>query len=117
MVLLLVVLLHPSLSNAVIARTLRWPLGARIVLTLGLVALLGFWMGVPFPTGIRWVGSHHPGTVPWAWAVNGAASVIGSALATGVALHIGFRLTALVAALLYGIAGALLYAAMAGHEP
>ena len=81
------------------------------------MALLGFWMGVPFPTGIRWVGSHHPGTVPWAWAVNGAASVIGSALATGVAIHIGFRLTALVAALLYGIAGALLYAAMAGHEP
>ena len=114
--LLLVVLIHPTLSAVVIAQTLRWPLGARIVVTLGLTALLGFWMGMPFPTGIRWVGSRHPGTVPWAWAVNGAASVIGSALATGVAIHIGLRLTALVAALLYGIAGGLLYASMAGRE-
>ncbi|MCA9996253.1 MAG: hypothetical protein KDE56_10930, partial [Anaerolineales bacterium] len=62
------------------------------------------------PTGIRWAGQNRPGVIPWLWGINGVMSVLGSALATLFAIHIGFRLTLLLAALVYVAAGWLFMA-------
>ena len=64
-------------------------------------------MGMPFPSGIRWAGQRQPTVVPWLWGINGVTSVLGSALATALAIHVGFRLTLLAAALVYATVGAL----------
>jgi hypothetical protein len=69
---------------------------------------LGFFMGMPFPTALRWVGQRQPGVVPWLWGINSLMSVMGSALAIALAIHLGFHATLLVAAGLYGLAGAAL---------
>jgi predicted MFS family arabinose efflux permease len=42
--------------------------------------------------------------VPWLWGINGVMSVLGSALATGLAIHVGFRLTLLASAVVYALA-------------
>ncbi|NOR84354.1 MAG: hypothetical protein GQ526_12770 [Ardenticatenales bacterium] len=57
-------------------------------------------MGVPFARGLmllesrsRWPGPGGASStlVPWAWAINGCASVVASILAALLALSIGFQ--------------------------
>jgi len=57
-----------------------------------LVVVLGVMLGVPFPLAIRLL--KHIGQsdhIPWAWAVNGAASVVGSVLVIMIAIHWGYQ--------------------------
>jgi hypothetical protein len=102
------VLLHAIGGPRLLDETLRWPLPARIAATVILIAPLGFLMGMPFPTGLRWAGTHHRGVVSWLWGINGVTSVMGSALSVAMAIHVGLRTTLLVATGLYGLAGVLL---------
>ena len=85
--------------------TIGLPLAARLAITVALVGALGFLMGMPFPTALRWVGARQPGVVPWLWGVNGLMSVLGSALALALAIHLGFHVTLAAAAGLYALAG------------
>jgi hypothetical protein len=78
-----------------------WPLQAKILVTVFLIAPAAFLMGIPFPTGLSWLESRYPQAVRWAWALNAAASVLGSASAIFLAIHIGLRATVLVGAGLY----------------
>lgn len=78
-----------------------WPLAWRIVTTIGLIAPAGFLMGIPFPTGLTRLEERYPQAVRWAWALNAAASVFGSAAAICLAIYIGLRATLLTGALLY----------------
>jgi hypothetical protein len=78
-----------------------WPLPAKILVTVCLIAPAAFLMGIPFPTGLTWLETRFPQAVRWAWALNAAASVLGSAAAIFLAIHIGLRSTVLVGAALY----------------
>jgi len=84
------------------------PLGlpdiAKIALSIALVAPLAFAMGMPFPLGLRRLAVAEAAAIPWAWGINGTASVIASMLATLVAVHFGFTVLVLLAAGLYGVA-------------
>lgn len=73
----------------------------RVVLTAAFLAPLGLLLGVPMPAGVRLLAASAPGLVPWAWGVNGAASVLGSAAAVAMAMLWGFDRTLLVGAGLY----------------
>jgi hypothetical protein len=73
------------------------PLSARVLVTAGLIAPLGFFMGMPFPQGALRVGE----LVDWGFAVNGAASVLGATLVVLVAFTYGFTVALLSAAVLY----------------
>jgi hypothetical protein len=78
-----------------------WPLEAKILVTVCLIAPAAFLMGVPFPIGLTWLETRFPQAVRWAWALNAASSVLGSAAAIFLAIHIGLRATVLVGAGLY----------------
>lgn len=76
--------------------------GNRLVISALLLVPLGFVMGMPFPTGLRALSSSPDSTVAlennvveWAWAMNAAASVLGSVL--GIVIAIQFGLTATLA--------------------
>lgn len=97
-------LILPPLLDA----TLAWPIGLRTVLTMALLGPLGFAMGMPFPTGLREVGAWGGAIVPWAWGVNGVASVLGSVSAMLAAKLWGFSTVLLGGAAVYAIAFALL---------
>jgi hypothetical protein len=68
----------------------------KILISGAVLAPLGFLMGMPFPSGLRLVE-----TVEWAWALNAAASVLGSVLAMIIAIHFGLTITLACAALAY----------------
>jgi len=81
------------------------PDAARIAMSIALVAPLAFVMGMPFPLGLRRLVAVDATAIPWAWGINGTASVLGSMLATLLAVHFGFSAVVLLAAALYVVAG------------
>jgi len=83
--------------------TLQYSLLVRIFITVGLILPLGFLMGMPFPLGIRLVNSTEQGKglIPWLWATNSFCSIIASVSAVIIALFFGFKVVALLAALIY----------------
>jgi spermidine synthase len=81
-----------------------WPTPLKVLLSLVLLAPLAFLMGMPFPLGLRLLSRYRPALVPWAWGVNGWASVLSALLATLLALHLGFSVVILTAIALYGLA-------------
>ncbi len=78
-----------------------WPLPVKALVTVALIAPAGFLMGIPFPTGLTRLQNSYPQAVRWAWALNAAASVLGSVAAICLAIYIGLRATVLMGALLY----------------
>ncbi|HYQ61004.1 MAG TPA: hypothetical protein VEP29_08125, partial [Desulfatiglandales bacterium] len=68
---------------------------------------LSFFLGWPFPMGLRETSGRYPSLVPWAWGINGCASVIGAVLGKLISMSVGLRLTMLIAALLYLLSAAV----------
>ncbi len=79
----------------------------RIVITALLVVPCGLLMGVMIPSVVRVLGAAKSTLVPWGWGVNGATSVIGTSIATIIAMYGGFTATFVVGAVVYTIAGGL----------
>jgi hypothetical protein len=96
----------------------RWlmPLGdaSKIAIAIAFIAPLAFWMGMPFPLALERVSKHLPSLVPWAWGINGCASVLSAVLATLLAMNVGFTIVVLVAITLYMSAAAILRAPFKG---
>lgn len=82
-----------------------WSLAARVALSVALVVLPGLMMGMLLPTAIRLLSQRHAEIIPWAWGLNGAASVLGSVLAMVISIHLGFTITLYAGAALYLLAG------------
>jgi hypothetical protein len=81
-----------------------WPLPAKLIASALLIAPVGFAMGMPFPTGLARLERDHPASVRWAWALNAASSVLGSAGAIFLAIYLGLQRTLFVGAALYLLA-------------
>jgi hypothetical protein len=79
----------------------------RILLSIVLIAPLAFFMGMPFPLGLQRVAEQAPDFVPWAWGINGFASVVSAVLATLLAIHFGFTIVIVIAMIIYIAAAAL----------
>jgi len=84
------------------------PGGLRVVVAVSCAGSLAFFMGMPFPSGLRRVANQVPTLTPWAWGVNGCASVVGVVLAMVLAVSLGFRAVLLVAFAAYAIAAVVL---------
>lgn len=80
---------------------------AKVPVSLVLLAPLAFCMGMPFPLGLSRVHESRASLVPWAWGINGCASVISAVLATLLAVQFGFVFVVGAAVLLYLIAALL----------
>ncbi|MGH8130140.1 MAG: spermidine synthase [Steroidobacteraceae bacterium] len=76
----------------------------RVMVTLALIAPLAFLMGMPFPLGLSRLAAEAPAFIPWAWGINGCASVLSALSAALLAVHWGFGVVLLMAAGLYALA-------------
>jgi spermidine synthase len=83
-----------------------WQLGLKILLSIALIAPLGFCMGMPFPMGLSALATSPSSLTAWAWGINGCASVISAILATLLAIHFGFNAVILLALAFYFAAAA-----------
>ena len=83
------------------------PLEFKVPLALAAIAPLAFCMGMPFPLGLARVGREAPELVPWAWGINGCASVVSAVLAALLAIEFGFSAVVALAVALYLLAAAV----------
>jgi len=88
-------------SGPVTSSQVSLPLPVKALLTVALIAPAGFLMGIPFPIGLGLLERRHHPSVRWAWSLNAASSVLGSAGAIFLAIYIGLRFTVLVGAMFY----------------
>jgi hypothetical protein len=100
-----VAVVSPYINQAILGWSALW----RTLVAVAGLAPLAFLMGMPFPLGLAWLERGSPPLVPWAWAVNGCASVLASVLAAILALSLGFTATLLIGAGSYAVAGALMW--------
>jgi hypothetical protein len=76
---------------------------------------MGFLMGFPFPMGIRLMEAAGRGSaIPWAWAMNGYASVLAAVGAVILGITWGFTTAVLIAAACYVAAAVLAPALKSG---
>ena len=94
----------PHLTGALLGAAPDVKIAAAVVLVAPIATL----MGMPFPRALARLRRLDPGLVPWAWGVNGCASVVGAVLATGLAVHLGQTFVIGCAALLYAAAAVAL---------
>jgi hypothetical protein len=94
---LITLVVMPHILSLALGLALPW----RVAIAVLLIAPLGVLLGVPFSTGLRLVGEEAPTLVPWAWAVNGFFTVIGSVAAMILGMAFGFTAVLFIAAVAY----------------
>ena len=118
--------LYPTvLVLVVIAMILQWlwpalidlaggmpPLG-RIGVAVAAIVPLAVLMGIPMPLALAGLDRSSPLLFPWAWAVNGFASVMAAPLAMAVGMTCGFHIVGGAAMVLY-VCAATVYARLPG---
>lgn len=99
---LVVALLQWSLADVIFSQTADLALLPRMFLALFWLAPLAVLLGLPLPLGMSRL--RDAALLPWAWAINGCASVIGAVLAALMIVEFGFAVTMIVAGAFYLVA-------------
>jgi len=81
------------------------PFFLKIILVYVGLSPLATAMGMVFPIGIQRLGARAPEIIPWAWSINGFASVIAALAAPLLAMACGFQQLLWTAVLCYLVAG------------
>jgi hypothetical protein len=96
--LIILLLVYGAALPDVLSRTRGLSISLRICVAVATIAPLGLFMGVPFAGGVRAAGAESQNLVAWGWAINGGASVLGSAMAILISMAWGFSVAFLVGA-------------------
>jgi hypothetical protein len=97
------ILLYLVLLLPLLRLTINLPLVAKIFMSIMFISPAAFFMGMPFPLGLRKLSRINTTLTPWAWGINGCLSVISTALATIIAVEAGYLCVMLLAAISYGL--------------
>jgi len=90
--------------NGVTEATYSMQEPSRMAIALAMTVIPGFCMGLAFPLGIAECRRRtFDDLVPWFWAVNGAASVVGSVAALTIAMFGGIRMAMFAGFLCYSV--------------
>lgn len=89
---------------SIIYSALAEPIEIKAAISIGVLAPIGFLMGMPLPTGMRLLKVHRPDFIPWMWAINGAFSVLGAVLAIALGIMYGSSFAMILGVLVYLIA-------------
>jgi hypothetical protein len=95
------IVLYRFILPVIISTEIGLAFATKLAISAGLLIPLGFLMGMPFPTGLRAMSERNDSRVEWAWALNAAASVLGSVSAMIIAIHFGLNVTLLCGAAAY----------------
>jgi hypothetical protein len=91
-------------SRRLLVATQSLPLVEKVGITELLVVPLGAALGTVMPAGMRELSRRARGLVPWAWGINGFASVVGACLGALVSMAQGFSSTYRLGVACYGVA-------------
>jgi len=96
--LFLAIILYSMILPIILDKLIILSLTLKIILSVIIISPLAFIMGIPFPLGIRIIDKK---LIPWAWAVNGTASVLSPIIAIMIALNIGYSSVLLLSSIIY----------------
>jgi len=99
-----ILILYNVLLDSIFGMLLGLDINIKIVVSIFLLGGLGLFLGMPFPIGIKVIGSRNEELIPFCWSLNGAFSVLGSIIAIILSMNVGFTVTIFIAAGLYTIA-------------
>ena len=88
----------------ILEATIGSPGFIKILCALLLIGVPSFFMGMPFPLGIKHLSFRNETHIGWAWGINGSISVIATSLAMLIAVEGGFRIVITVALINYLLA-------------
>ena len=92
------------ISQSVLDLFVSASLGERVLVCALALLPFGLVMGRMFPLGIKSLSSGTEHVIPWAWAINGLTSVLGSILAIMIGMWSGFTTCLIVAMVSYLVA-------------
>ena len=98
---ILILFAYSFVLTTVLQQTVHVNLFVKMFNVFLITAPLAFCMGIPFPAGLSQISKMNALLVPWAWGINGCVSVISTALATVVAVEMGFNWVLVFAAMAY----------------
>jgi hypothetical protein len=104
LILSFLVVIYSFIQPVLSAVLLSFDLIPRMILWFIMLLPLGFFMGIPFPTGMKVLGEKCQTLIPWAWAINGCLSVLAPILTIMIALTTGFQTVLWSSALAYLLA-------------
>lgn len=79
----------------------------RSLIAMGLLIPVGFFLGIPFPSGLRILKRAFPSEVAWMWGINGVSSTLGCTLSVSFGVLYGFSQTLLAGGVCYLLAFSL----------
>jgi spermidine synthase len=97
-------LLWATLGTPMVDAFIGSPMAVRAVVAALAIAPVALLLGMPFAHGVSLLQKSNPHFVPWAWAVNGSATVVGSVATVIVSMNFGFNAVLLCAAGIYAVA-------------
>ncbi|MFH1001214.1 MAG: class I SAM-dependent methyltransferase [Bacteroidota bacterium] len=98
-------LLHSQFITNILTDTMTQSLSVKIIIASLIIGITGFFMGIPFPAGIKFLSDKSEPDIAWAWALNGYFSVIGASLATIILVEAGIVQLLILAAIVYFLVG------------
>ncbi|MBM4341798.1 MAG: hypothetical protein FJ100_00270 [Deltaproteobacteria bacterium] len=98
-----VLLVSNALHGWVLEASQEAEFAVKVAVTLVLVGVIGFVLGMLMPLGMSRLAATAPRLVPWAWGLNGFASVVGSCAAALCCMSFGFAATFLAGAAVYAL--------------
>ncbi len=104
LIILAVTIAYPAYFKVIMENTFSFVWGIKLLLFVVILIPLAICMGMALPTGIKIVKETKPvmvNAIPWYWALNGGASVIGSIIAMASAMELGYSMTLYIAAFTY----------------
>jgi len=107
-VLAVVVLAEYLLVFPRLATLVSLPFASRVAIVFALVAPIGLCLGAFFPWALERIKETQPAFVPWAWGLNGIASVVAPVLSVGVSMTWGISALLIAALPVYLLAGIVL---------
>ncbi len=87
-----------------VGRGLTLATPGRVLMAIAITGVHGFALGMPFPLAVRLMSNTNRDIIPWGWAMNAYATVVGSVLSVLLAMFYGFTTVYLLAAATYGVA-------------
>ena len=89
----------------ILKMTIGNDLTVKIIISALIITPPAFFMGMPFPLGLRLLSSNSETStqIPWAWGINGMFSVVATVLVTIVAIELGFVWVMLFAIAAYSL--------------
>lgn len=98
------IFLYSLIQPLLLKFMLPYSLAIKSVIISTSLVIPGFFMGIPFPMGIKLLSQKQKELIPWAWAINACLSVLAPVLTIMLAITVGFKIVLWAGALAYLLA-------------